>query len=119
MHFFNCFTPVKSAATIRHSQSPFIKYCNGLFLSNRICDLGILEFMDLLYFLCITKCSHPLQEQPEKRQENHRLLVSTPFAIEKNNNIRTVQAESSNFASLSFDQGFQIVTPPRIVANVQ
>ena len=38
--------------------------------------------------------------------------------IEKNNNTRTVQAESSIFASLSFDQGFQIVIPPRIVANV-
>ena len=38
--------------------------------------------------------------------------------IEKNNNTRTVQAESSKFASLSFDQGFQIVIPPRIVANV-
>ena len=38
--------------------------------------------------------------------------------IEKNNNIRTVQAEPSKFASLSFDQGFQIVIPPRIVAKV-
>ena len=27
-------------------------------------------------------------------------------ATEKNNNIRTVQSESSKFASLSFDQGF-------------
>ena len=30
-------------------------------------------------------------------------------SIVKNNNIRTVQAESSKFASLSFDQGFQRV----------
>ena len=28
--------------------------------------------------------------------------------IGKNNNIRTVQAESSKFALVSFDQGFQI-----------
>ena len=40
------------------------------------------------------------------------------FTIEKNNNTRTMQAESSKFASLSFDQRFQIVIPPRIVANV-
>ena len=39
--------------------------------------------------------------------------------IEKNNNTRTVQVESSKFESLLFDQGFQIVIPPRIVANVQ
>ena len=38
--------------------------------------------------------------------------------IEKNNNTRTVQSESSKFAKLLFDQGFQIVIPPRIVANV-
>ena len=38
--------------------------------------------------------------------------------IGKNNNTGTVQAESSKFASLLFDQGFQIVIPPRIVANV-
>ena len=42
----------------------------------------------------------------------------TKDAIEKNNNIRTVQAEPSKFASLLLDQGFQIVIPPRIVANV-
>ena len=40
------------------------------------------------------------------------------FTIGKNNNTRTVQAESSKFESLSFGQGFQIVIPPRIVANV-
>ena len=39
-------------------------------------------------------------------------------SIEKNNNIPTVQAEPSKFASLWFDQGFQIVIPPRIVAYV-
>ena len=30
------------------------------------------------------------------------------FTIGKNNNTRTVQAESSKFASVLFDQGFQI-----------
>ena len=30
------------------------------------------------------------------------------IAIEKNNDIRTVQSESSTFTSVSFDQGFQI-----------
>jgi hypothetical protein len=29
-----------------------------------------------------------------------------------------VQAESSKFASLSFDQGFQIVIPPRSLASL-
>ena len=38
--------------------------------------------------------------------------------IGMNNNIRTVQAESSKFASLLFDQGFQIVIPPRSPASV-
>ena len=33
--------------------------------------------------------------------------------IGKKNNTRTVQAESSKFASLSIDQGFQIVIRPR------
>ena len=33
-------------------------------------------------------------------------------------NTRTVLAESSKFASFLFDQGFQIVVPPRIVPNV-
>ena len=45
-------------------------------------------------------------------------LTNFMFTIEKNNNTRTVQAESSKFASLSFDQRFQIVIPPRIVSNV-
>jgi hypothetical protein len=36
-------------------------------------------------------------------------------SIEKNNNFRT---ESSKFASLSFDQGFHIVIPPRSPASV-
>jgi hypothetical protein len=30
------------------------------------------------------------------------------YTIGKNNNTRTVKAESSKFASVSFDQGFQI-----------
>ena len=38
--------------------------------------------------------------------------------VEKNNNTHTVQAESSKFASFLFDQGFQLVIPPRIVADV-
>ena len=37
---------------------------------------------------------------------------------EKNNNTRIVQAESSKFESLLFDQGFKIIIPPKIVANV-
>ena len=48
----------------------------------------------------------------------NNLAHYTRVAIEKNNNTGTVQAESSKFASLSFDQRFQIVIPPRIVANV-
>jgi hypothetical protein len=40
------------------------------------------------------------------------------MAIGKNNNTRTVQAESSKIASLLFDWGFQIVIPPRVVASV-
>ena len=40
------------------------------------------------------------------------------FTIEKNNNTHTVQVESSKFASLLFDQGFQIVIPPRSPASV-
>ena len=51
-------------------------------------------------------------------RENLVLLCTLKFTIGKNNNTRTVQAESSKFASLLFDQGFQIVIPPRIVANV-
>ena len=35
-----------------------------------------------------------------------------------NNNTCTVQAESSKFASLLFDQGFQIVIPPRSLASL-
>ena len=42
------------------------------------------------------------------------LGLKSLFTIEKNNNSHTVQTESSKFASLSFDQGFQIVIPPRI-----
>ena len=38
--------------------------------------------------------------------------------IGKNNNTRTVQAESSKFASVLFDQGFQIIIPPRSSASV-
>ena len=45
-------------------------------------------------------------------------LCFCKLEIEKNNNTHTVQAESSKFASLLFDQGFQVVIPPRIVANV-
>ena len=36
----------------------------------------------------------------------------------KNKNTRLVQAESSKFESLLFDQGFQIVIPPRSPASV-
>ena len=45
-------------------------------------------------------------------------MTQSVQAIGKNNNTHTVQAESSKFASLLFDLGFQIVIPPRIVANV-
>ena len=45
-------------------------------------------------------------------------IIQPVQAIGKNNNTRTVQAESSKFASLLFDQRFQIDIPPRIVANV-
>ena len=38
--------------------------------------------------------------------------------IGKNNNIRAVQAESSKFASLSFDQGVQIFINPSSVVYV-
>jgi hypothetical protein len=38
--------------------------------------------------------------------------------VEKNSNTRTVQAESSKFASFLFDQGFQLVIPPKIVTYV-
>ena len=41
------------------------------------------------------------------------------FVIWKNNNTRTVQAESSKFASLSFDQGYQIVIPPRFLVSTR
>ena len=47
-----------------------------------------------------------------------KMLYLLRRGIEKNNSARTVQAESSKFASLSF-QRFQIVTPPRIVANAR
>jgi hypothetical protein len=40
------------------------------------------------------------------------------FFIGKNNTTRTVQAESFKVASLSFDQGFQIVIPPRYPISV-
>ena len=39
------------------------------------------------------------------------------YIIGKNNNTGTVQAESSKFASVSFDQGFEIVIPPRWVGT--
>ena len=40
------------------------------------------------------------------------------FAIWKKNKIRPVQAESSKFELLLFDQGFKIVIPPRSPASV-
>ena len=40
------------------------------------------------------------------------------ISIEKNNNIRAVQAETSKFGSLSFDQGVQIVINPSSVVYV-
>ena len=45
----------------------------------------------------------------EKPNKNSIIL------IEKNNSTRTVRAESSKFASLLFDHGFQIVIPPASV----
>ena len=39
------------------------------------------------------------------------------FSIGKKNNTRTVQAESSKFASLLFDHGFQLVIHPRNKKN--
>ena len=47
---------------------------------------------------------------------NHWHLLRIP--IGKNNNTLTVQAEFSKFASLLFDQGFQLVIPPRSLASV-
>ena len=40
------------------------------------------------------------------------------YIIGKNNNTRTMQAESFKFASVSFDHGFQIAIPPRSPASV-
>ena len=58
----------------------------------------------------------------DKRVRIVKVIVADELAafafIEKNNNTRTVQTESSKFASFSFDQGFQIVIPLRIVVNV-
>ena len=45
----------------------------------------------------------------------HMLKISAVYLMRK---YRTVQAESSKFASLLFDQGFQIVIPPRSPASV-
>ena len=39
--------------------------------------------------------------------------------VGKNNKTHIVQAESSKFASLLFDQGFHLVIPPRSPASVQ
>ena len=45
-------------------------------------------------------------------------FIQTLFSIGKNNNIRAVQAESSKFATLLFDQGVQIVINPSAVFYV-
>ena len=50
-----------------------------------------------------------------------QLCSSQPYVwqllkIGKNNNTYTVQAESSKFSSLLFDQGFQIVIPPSLAS---
>ena len=58
------------------------------------------------------------------KAQNHRVqwnsfclnLVSSR-AIGKNDNTRTVQAESSKFTSVLFDQGFLILIPPRWVGT--
>ena len=47
-----------------------------------------------------------------------QVLIPQKNRICQKNNNRTVQAQSSKFASLLFDQGFQIVIPPRSPANV-
>ena len=52
------------------------------------------------------------------REREGCCLTYTLWAIGKDDNTRTVWAESSKFASLSFDQGFQIVIPPRSPASV-
>ena len=45
-------------------------------------------------------------------------MVGFKIDIGKKNNTCTVQAESSKFALLSFDQGFLIIIPPRSPACV-
>ena len=57
------------------------------------------------------------------KNENHKKQIKLdPIYpgkhIVTNNKTRTVQPESSKFASLLFDLGFKIVITPRIVANV-
>ena len=50
-------------------------------------------------------------------RQNHTLKMVDNVTIGKETNA-CVQAESSKFASLSFDQGFQIVIPPTSPASV-
>ena len=56
-------------------------------------------------------------EGPRAQWHPH-LIISVIFHIGKNNNTCTVEAESSKFASLLFDQGFHIVIAPRSLASV-
>ena len=52
-------------------------------------------------------------KKPKEQYGKSRIVAIVCLAIEKNNNTHTVQVESFKFASLSFEQGFQIVIPPR------
>ena len=55
----------------------------------------------------------------ESQLKSANIPLIPTYIIGKNNNTRTVQAESSKFASVSFDQGFQIAVPPRWVGTDQ
>ena len=86
--------------------------CNNKMVKINILILHISTWLD--YAIGLFKKTLAFFEQ---LSTNTLTDIKTPY-IEKNNSNRTTQAESSKFALLLFDQGFQIVIPPRIVANV-
>ena len=48
-------------------------------------------------------------KKPKEQYGKSRIVAIVCLTIEKYDNTHTVQVESFKFASLSFDQGFQIV----------